>query len=530
MFRLLLGLLLFPVSLAGVARAFPEMQQQNLHAPDLKGRAWLNTEKPLESWKKDLKGHVVLLDFWTYCCINCIHVLPDLRALEEEFKDEAFLVIGVHSNKFEQEGEARNIRQAILRYDIRHPVVVDDEHRIWRGFGVRAWPSFVLVDPEGYVLGGLSGEGHLELLRSVIRRVLDEHRSKGTLADKPLRPELLQPEPTLLRYPGKVLAHGENVFVADSSGHRLLEVDGADGRVLRVFGSGEAGHRDGEASQAQFRNPQGMAVYGEWLYVADTDNHRIRRIHLQKGTVDTVAGKGKQARPLPKPGKPMETDLNSPWALEIVGDQLYVAMAGSHQLWLIDLKENQLQSAAGSGRENIVDGPASVAQLAQPSGLAFLNGKLYFADSEVSAVRFLDLEKKEVGTVLGTGLFDFGDRDGGPEVAQLQHPLGLAIWKQQLLVADTYNGKVRSLDPKTRTSKTLFGGEDQDLQFWEPGGLDVSGDTLYVADTNNHRILAIDLRSKAWRVLLGGMISAAPPDDSDQEKETESESAKEDKS
>ena len=483
------------------APAHPAMQQQTVHAPDLIGLEWLNTDRPFASWKEDLKGQVVLLDFWTYCCINCLHVLPDLAELEEEFREEPFLVIGVHSAKFEQESDAKNIRQAILRYGIKHPVVVDGGMRIWRSFGVRAWPTLVLVDPEGYVVGYVSGEGNKEVLRRAIRSVLDEHREKGTLAEAPIRPELMEMPETKLAFPGKVHVYRDRLYVADSSRNRVLELDLGSGAVLREFP--EAG------SSVTFANPQGMAGLDDHLYVADTDHHQLQRIHLESGIVETVAGTGVQARPLPEAGPARETPLNSPWALEVDGKLLHIAMAGSHQLWSFDTVSGELLPLAGSGRENIVDGPSAQAQLAQPSGLALLDGRLYFADSEVSAIRYVDLEEEEVGTLVGTGLFDFGDEDGEMGDALLQHPLGVAVWKGSLLIADTYNNRIKLLDLEEGTARALFGTgseelSEDELSFYEPGGLAVSGDTLYVADTNHHRILAVDLGSGAWRVLLGG--------------------------
>ncbi len=472
---------------------------QNSPAPALDSPEWLNTDREFRSWSKDLKGQVVLLDFWTYCCINCLHVLPDLAKLEKEFADQPFLVIGVHSNKFPQEGEAENIRQAILRYQIHHPVVVDQEHKIWKSFGVRAWPTLVLVDPEGNVVGSASGEGNYDLVRATIIETLDKHRTKGSLAKGPIVVKNETPAETMLQYPGKVLVNGDKLYVSDSTNHRVLEVKRSDGTQLREF----------RATEPAFNKPQGMAVHDGWLYLADTDNHLLRRIHLQDGVIETVAGTGVQARPLPNAGKALATPLNSPWALETVGDQIHVAMAGSHQLWTYLPKSGELVHLAGSGYENIVDGPAAASRLAQPSGLVELGGKLYFADSEVSAVRWVDHIAKEVGTVVGTHLFRFGDQDG--EVASkvlLQHPLGLAAWKEKLVVADTYNNKIKLIDPSSGATSTLFGDgssalSDTQLTLWEPGGIAVAGDQLYIADTNHHRVLAVNLTSGEWKVLLG---------------------------
>jgi len=506
--------MLFPLLLLAACPGPSFMQDSQAPAPPLEGRTWLNTDHAL-TWE-ELRGQVVLLDFWTYCCINCMHVIPDLARLESDFRDEPFLVIGVHSAKFEEEGDERNIRQAVLRYGVHHPVVVDEGMKIWRSFGVQSWPTLVLVGPEGHYLGFVAGEGQYENLKAIIREVLDKAREAGTLAEAPIRVKLEKRPATRLSYPGKVHWFDGKLYVADSTANRVLEVDPGDGRVLRSFGSGEAGWKDGPAGAARFRNPQGMAGFAGALFVADTDNHAIRRIDLESGGVTTIAGNGVKSEVYPPhPGLGTQTLLNSPWDLATDGRRLFVAMAGCHQLWSYDFETKRIEPLAGTGRENITDGPLAQANLAQPSGLALAGEKLYFSDSEVSAVRVADLKAKRVETLVGEGLFEFGDRDGRAEAVRLQHPLGVAVWKDKLLVADTYNNKIKLLDPKTRSSETFLGTGNpgiggERLTFYEPGGLAVHGNTLFVADTNHHRIVAVDLATRKARVLLGGQ-EAAPP-------------------
>lgn len=499
MFARLTTTMLTPLLLSLIPACLPA-QQPEPQAPDLLGTEWINTDRPLTSFEKDLKGQVVLLDFWTYCCINCIHVIPDLEKLEEEFKDEPFIVIGVHSNKFPQEGERENIRQAMLRYKIQHPVVVDSEHTIWRSYGVRAWPTMTLIGPDGVVAGQAAGEGHYETLRLAIRALLDEGKKNGTLADGPLQLKKEVAPKTELFYPAKVLAAGEKLYVADSANDRLLELNSESGEILREF----------RASNPPLHHPHGMALDGDTLYIADTDNHLLRKLDLKTGAFTTLAGKTNlQARPLPDAGPGLDTRLNSPWALELDGDQLHVAMAGSHQLWTYNIPSGRIALLAGSGYENIVDGPAPLARLAQPSGFAQIGPMLFFADSEVSAVRAVNLETNEVETLVGTGLFRYGDRNGkGTDEVLMQHPLGLAVWKDKLLVADTYNHKIKTLDPMTKEVETLLGTGEQKMRadaltMWEPGGIAIDGDTLYIADTNHHRILKVDLETKDWKVLIG---------------------------
>ncbi len=486
---------------------------QRILAPSLDhGFAWLNTDRPLD-FRKNLRGHVVLLDFWTYCCINCMHVLSDLAHLEDKYDGAPVVVIGVHSNKFANEGTRQNVRSAVLRYEIAHPVLVDENMRIWRSFGVSSWPTRVLVDPEGYVVAAAPGEGLREEFDQTIRALLGEHRTKGTLAEGPLclvREEVV-PTASRLRYPGKVLADeaGGRLFISDSNHNRIVVASWPDesgaSRLLSVVGTGEEGMRDGPAAAATFNHPQGMALDSDVLYVADTENHAIRCISLDDGTVTTVAGTGELSDDRQGGRRGVEQGLNSPWDLAARDDVLYIAMAGSHQLWSHHMESGATGVFAGSGREDIIDGPALQAALAQPSGLTVHGDVLYFADSETSAIRGLDLRTRVVFTVLGTGLFDFGDVDGAHPHARLQHALGVAARGDTLVVADTYNHKIKVVSPDGQVVETFAGlgrpavhGERGALGLYEPGGVSVAGDVAFIADTNNHRIVRLDLVTKAW--------------------------------
>lgn len=502
--------------------------EPKVRAPELdRALAWLNTDRPLRI-ARELRGQVVLLDFWTYCCINCMHVLPDLAHLERRFAGRPFVVIGVHSAKFANEAERRNVRAAVQRYGIAHPVALDDDMRIWRSYGVRSWPTRVLIDPEGYVVGSVPGEGHLEAFENSIEKLLDEHGAKGTLAAPlSLRPEGTVRSPSGLRFPGKVLAdrHGGRVFVADSGHHRIVVARWPDdaGRceVERVVGAGIPGFADGVAAEATFRSPQGMALARGKLYVADTENHAIRAIDLHTFDVTTFAGTGVMT--YDRSGGQCGTDqgLNSPWDLVIDGGTMYVAMAGLHQVWRFELGTGMGRALAGSGRENLTDGPAEQAALAQPSGLALRGNVLYVADSETSSIRGIDLAEERVFTVIGEGLFDFGDIDGEYPTARLQHALGVAAWQDRLFVADSYNHKVKMVDPETRNVITVLGDGEPGgmapggaLRLFEPGGLSVSDNELMIADTNNHRVVWAEWSGHAWRELaFEGLASPEADDD-----------------
>jgi thiol-disulfide isomerase/thioredoxin len=488
--------------------AMSAQEKVRVRAPELTGgRGWLNTDKPLTI--AALKGKVVLLDFWTYGCINCIHIIPDLKRLEQKYANQ-LVVIGVHSAKFENEKDTENIRRIILRYEIEHPVYNDAEFKVWQSYGVRAWPTQVLIDPAGYVIGAVSGEGNYELIDQVIAKAVADFRKRGELNEQPLKLALERAKvgDLPLAFPGKVLADakGDRLFVADSNHNRLV-VTKLDGTLLETIGTGAAGAADGAFARASFFRPQGMALDGDSLYVADTENHLIRRVDLKSKLVETVAGTGQQTREYFRQGPARTIALSSPWDLQLVGRQLYITMAGTHQIWKLDLDKQEVSTFAGSGREAREDGPLLDAGFAQPSGITSDGKKLFIADSESNIIRAIDLAGGTVETVVGGDLFDFGDVDGSGDDVRLQHPLGVVASGDKVLIADTYNHKLKELDPKARTVKTFLGNgkpgqSDGDVaSFYEPAGLTIANDMLYIADTNNHAVRIVDLKTKKTSTL-----------------------------
>lgn len=428
-----------------------------------------------------------------------MHILPQLRELEHRFGD-ALLVIGVHAGKFPAERITANIRQAVMRLEIDHPVVNDRQFHIWRAHAVRAWPTIVLIDPFGRQVGARPGEVSADFLTPILGNVLRRAEEAGPLERRPLplRPERRMEPDRALAFPAGVLAAEDgHLFIADTNHHRVIwarvEEDGRRAEVLAVIGSGEAGLRDGSFHHAAFRRPHGLALTGDQLFVADTDNHAVRRVDLSARTVHTIAGTGKQAGFRAGGGPARRTTLNSPWGLTVHTGALYIAMAGAHQIWRLELAAEEVHPFAGSGAEGIVDGPAATAALAQPSAIIGGSQTLYFVDAESSAVRWLDPESGRVGTLAGTGLFDFGDQDGIGEEARLQHPQGIAWHAGRLYVTDTYNNTVRLVDPGTRRVETLRSTQEEGL--YEPGGISSAGGRLYIADTNHHRICTVDLVS-----------------------------------
>jgi DNA-binding beta-propeller fold protein YncE len=492
-------------------------ERPKIHAPEITGgRGWLNTDKPLSI--AALKGKIVLLDFWTYGCINCIHIIPDLKKLEAKYAKE-LVVIGIHSAKFQNEKETENIRRIILRYEIEHPVYNDSEYAVWQSYGIRAWPTQVLIDPAGYIVGGVSGEGNYDVIDQTIAKIVEEARKRGELNEEPLKLVLERAKvgDLPLAFPGKILADAktDRLFIADSNHNRLV-VTKLDGTLVETIGTGDAGAADGAFDKATFYRPQGLALDGDSLYVADTENHLIRRVDLKTHNVETIAGTGQQTHDYFKSGPARSVALSSPWDLQLVGRVLYIAMAGPHQIWQLDLDKNEVSTFAGSGREARIDGPLRESGFAQPSGLANDGKNLYVADSESNIIRAIDINGGAVKTLVGGDLFEFGDVDGTGDDVRLQHPLGLASYGNKILIADTYNHKIKELDPKQEKVTTFLGtgkpgqADGTAPSFYEPGGLTLANGNLYIADTNNHAIRVVDLKTKRVSTLrLNGLTPPA---------------------
>lgn len=483
---------------------------------------WLNVHGPLNS-ARDLSGKLLLLHFWTSSSIHCQHVLRDLAWLERKHADTPLVVVGIHSAKFPHERDDESVRQAVLRENIEHLVVVDREFDIWTRFGVRAWPTLVLVSPDGRILGQLPGEGQRPVLDALVEAALELYGEQRALDPRPLplRSERAAELAQALRFPGKVLADAESkrLWISDSGHNRVVECD-LDGRFLRSFGSGEAGFLDGPAHEARLNGPQGLALFRGALFVADTLNHALRRLDLESGEVSTLAGKGELGYERERALPAASARLNSPWDVLALENELLIAMAGAHQLWSYDFASAALRPIAGDGAEARSDGAARVASLAQPSGLARWDARVIFADSESSSIRELGLEPgaERVTTLAGGSsdprdLFHFGDEDGAGLGRRFQHPHGVAVDPEQgravVFVADTYNQKLKLLDPETGSVSTYAGegasgwrdGACESARFSAPGGLSLCGGTLYVADTHNHAVRAVDLDAHEVRTL-----------------------------
>ncbi|MCW6160033.1 MAG: redoxin domain-containing protein [Candidatus Micrarchaeales archaeon] len=471
---------------------------------------WINTTEPLSLL--GLRGHIVILDFWTYGCINCIHMVPILEKLQEAFKDQPVIVIGVHSAKFANEQKAENIAEAVKRYEITHPVVVDEKMQIWKSYGINAWPTLVIIGPKGNIVRKRSGETGFAELDGIVQMLLDDHRDDGTLAKK--RIEIKMPavkDRRVLSYPQKIAfsPDGSALALSDTNHNRILIVNPQTGKISTVIGSGERGFKDGSFASAQFLEPRGILWVGNVLYIADTGNHAIRAADLTKKTASTVAGTGTQGGyyPLEFSGNALSTDLSSPWDIALYNGRLIIAMAGLHQLWSYEPKSGLVFPFAGNGGEGIVDGDYRNSEFAQPSGLFVEGDFLYVADPESSGIRSIDLKKRFVGTISGHGLFVFGHKDGKLNQALMQHPYGLCANDGMVYVADTYNSAIRMIDLKKETVVTLvgtpneksfckYGDPDCDtVGLYEPSDVKLMGNRLFIADTNNHLIRVFDLKS-----------------------------------
>ncbi|MFC3573552.1 NHL domain-containing thioredoxin family protein [Streptomyces yaanensis] len=471
-------------------------RRARVRAPELIGKGgWINTGgKDLKL--ADFRGRTLILDFWTFCCINCLHVLDELRELEEKHRDTV-VIVGVHSPKFVYEADHQAVLDAVERYGVEHPVLDDPELATWKQYAVRAWPTLVVIDPEGYVVAQHAGEGHVHAIERLVEELEEEHEAKGTLhrGEGPyVAPE---PEPTALRFPGKALLLPKgNFLVSDTTRHQLVELAEDGESVVRRIGSGARGFADGTAETASFSEPQGLALLDDSsVVVADTVNHALRRLDLVTGEVTTLAGTGKQWwQGSPTSGPAREVDLSSPWDVAVFGGKVWIAMAGVHQLWAYDPADGTVAVAAGTTNEGLVDGPGAEAWFAQPSGLAATADRLWLADSETSALRWVELDGT-VHTAVGTGLFDFGHRDGAAEQALFQHPLGVTVLPDgSVAVSDTYNHALRRYDPATGEVTTLA----TDLR--EPSDAVLTGDDIVVVESARHRLTRLRLPEEAIRV------------------------------
>ncbi|HEX4480947.1 MAG TPA: redoxin family protein [Rudaea sp.] len=459
---------------------------------------WINTDQPptLDA----LRGRVVLMHFWTFDCVNCINSLPDLRYLENKYHD-GLSVVGVHAPKYDYQRQGAAVLKAVNRGHVRHAVVNDCNFELWQAYGVQAWPTMAVIDAEGQLAALLPGEGRRQETDAMIGQLLDEAASKDQrVYETPGavgRPEARMP----LLFPRKVLATDSSLWISDSGHNRVLECN-HEGRILRQFGSGNPGYWDGANKDAGFTDPQGLAIVKDWLYVADTGNHALRRIRLLSGEVETAAGTGTIGYELPNDDvEPSRVAMSAPTAVAGTGEKVYFVLAGQNQVWQLDLIKNRLSVLAGNGQLGLTDGDSLTASFAQPSGISLIGQQLVICDSASSSLRVLRLLDNNVSTLAGAGLYEFGDVPGKRDTARLQHPLDVCADPRGLIfVADSYNGKIKALNMRTGEVRPL----NLPYKLSEPNDLSLANNALWIANTNAHEIVRVDLKSGQIRRLTIG--------------------------
>ncbi|HJR14973.1 MAG TPA: thioredoxin-like domain-containing protein [Rhodanobacteraceae bacterium] len=463
--------------LTGLPRAYAQRAVDFPH-----GLAWFNVSRPL-AWN-DLRGRAVLLDFFTPGCINCIHMLPAEKQLEERFGTR-LVVIGIDSPKFTASKTRQGLESFIQRYDLRHPTVLDADMSLWQAYGVQAWPTLILVGPGGSVRQSFIGEQSLEQLAGPVEAALKDAPPASKLAKLPLRPLAFQSGG--LATPAGIAVMPTLVAIADTSHDRIVLADHS-GKLQAIIGSGCTGNADGDYAHAEFNRPHGLTFHDGALYVADTDNQTIRRMDLAKRTVTTIAGNGQRGFATRGSFSARSAVLNSPWDLAWHGDKLYVSMAGDHQIWRYDPATRTIGPWAGTGEEGLADGARAEAQFAQPSGLGVHDDTLYDTDPESSSVRAIVLPDGKVSTLIGRGLFDFGMRNGSANHALLQHAEDVAWNAGDLYIADTFNNALRKIDLAAHQVTTVAALLDRPLAVEA-----LSPDTLLVAEGDSNRVDAVHL-------------------------------------
>lgn len=452
---------------------------------------WYNVSRPLTLG--DLKGRAVLLDFFTPGCINCVHMLPVEQELKHRF-GKRLVIVGVDSPKFSASATTQGLLDFMHRYQIQHPVILDSDSTLWNAYDVAAWPTLVLIGPDGKVRGRYIGEQSVDTLAGPITTALAGAPPASKLAPLPML--VMAGHASSLSVPNGLAVSKGRVAVADTGHNRIILAD-SEGRVEAVIGTGCAGDADGGYGTAEFNHPHGLTFHDGSLYVADTDNQRIRRIDLKNKTVSTIAGTGKREFAGGGDYHAMKADLNSPWDVAASGHMLYIAMAGNHQIWRLDLKTGRIGAWAGSGREGLRDGSIGSAEFAQPSGLSLHDGMLYDVDPESSSVRAISLAKRRVHTLVGQGLFTFGDRDGPANQARLQHTEGVAWSNGSLYLADTFNNALRRLNLATHKVTTVAKGLRQPVAV-----APLNEKTLLVAESDGNLIVKVNAdtgRVTAWK-------------------------------
>lgn len=479
---------------------------------------WLNVSRDLTA--KDLENRIVLLDFWTYACVNCLHMIPEIKKLEEQFGDK-LTVIGVHSGKFSEEKGLDNVKSAVLKYEIDHPVINDGGFAIWKNFTVSSWPTLVLINPKGEVQKVYVGEGNGVALSRDIKKLVKKYQPQLNKTPLPVLLEKNKVAGHILQFPSKIefarnfsyknITKTNALIIADSKNNRIVVIR-LDGKIILEVGSGKRGLKDGDIDSAQFNFPRGLLYKDNILYVADTGNHALRKVDFKNNQVSTLVGSGERGFAINDEVSAISAELASPWDLEFFPDyqNIIIANAGTHQLLKYNIGGNVITPFAGSGVEDIIDGKYPNNALAQTGGLSVVGGKLYFVDSESSSLRVAD-KSGEVKTLIGKGLFDFGYKNGGADTALMQHPVGLVADDTGVYIADTLNNVIRKYNFSTKQISDYGNGKSK-VSYNEPEDIIAVLDKFYIADTNNNRIVVVDRKSNKASVLALIPVLKMPKD------------------
>lgn len=479
---------------------------------------WVNLSTPVGL--DEFVGTVTLVYFWTASCLPCLDVQRDADRLAAEFPGQ-IEVLGIHSGKFPAERSSNVIAAQLARSAISHPVVNDRTLSIWQDWGITAWPTVAVLDATGEIRAGHVGSGAYDALKPAINRLVED----STPAERvPLGISVPALPPTILSFPEGIAVDTmrDRIFIADTNHHRLV-ITSLDGEVISVIGSGSAGRSDGPAESAEFFSPRGLTVdpEGTTLYVADSGNHLVRTVDLPSGQVVTLVGTGEPGEPIIAPLDGPNVSLHTPWDIALDGDTLYVSVAGVNQIWRISLSEDRIEPIAGTGREGSTNGPALESDLARPAGLALEGGVLYFADADSSSIGRIDLGQPAhpLDRVAGpTGSsFEFGDLDALGAAARFQRPLGIAADGSDLWIIDTYNSKIKQVDPHSGSVQELVGGkgwrDGPSPLFSFPADVASGGGRLFIADTGNHSVRIVDPRSGSTSTLILNGIERLEADD-----------------
>lgn len=458
------------------------------NAPDFQpGLGWLNAEPQTVAGQR---GRVLALLFWNASSPYCHNLVDDLVRLQARYP-LALSLVGLHQPKFDAEQDPAQVLKAVNRLGIPFPVANDPHWVAWQHYGIQSWPSVALVDTRGRLREVFAGDHQAGAIDAAIAALVAE--AGGAVVPPPPARRTGAETRLPLSFPSGLAVGDNHLYVADTGHHRILECTHS-GRVLREFGTGHGDLVDGAVEEAAFRSPRGLCLVREQLYVADSGNHAVRRIRLLDGAVETVVGTGRPGQPREAGGADIAAvPLNAPWDVTGTLDRIYVAMAGTNQVWEYDLQQAKFRCLAGAGELGIADGAARGALFAHPAALAMVQQTLYVVDSGSSSIRAVQTAQSTVQTLVGQGLYDFGATDGQRRDARLQRPMGLALdpGAPVLWIADTYNGSLRRL--------RLGGGEmsthplPRPLQ--QPTALAAGAGSLWIADAGAHEVLRLDLAS-----------------------------------